>query len=62
MDCLEIPTEPCKCTNDKNCYYKQLKHKEQECEGLKEKIKKYSKINEQDTKDFGHHQENKDGK
>lgn len=22
MDCLEIPTQPCKCTNDKNCYYK----------------------------------------
>lgn len=52
MDCLEIPTQPCKCTNDKNCYYKQLKHKEQECEELKEKIKKYSKINEQDTRDF----------
>lgn len=32
--------------------YKQLKSKEQECEELKEQIKKYSNINEQDTKDF----------
>ena len=32
---------------DPNCYYKQLKRKEQECEELKEKIKKkYSNINE----------------
>jgi len=31
---------------------KQLENKEQECEELKEKINKYSKINEQDTRDF----------
>lgn len=29
-----------------------IEQKEEECERLKEKIKKYSKINEQDTKDF----------
>lgn len=39
MDCLEIPTQPCKCTNDKNCYYKQLKHKEQECKNLEEELR-----------------------
>lgn len=31
---------------------KKLEAKEQECKELKEKIKKYSKINEQDTRDF----------
>ncbi len=31
---------------------RQLKLKQQECEELQKKIKKYSKINEQDTKDF----------
>lgn len=36
MDCLEIPTQPCKCTNDKNCYYKQLKRQEQKNENLNE--------------------------
>lgn len=36
MDCLEIPTQPCKCTNDKNCYYKQLKRQEQKNEKLNE--------------------------
>ena len=39
MDCLEIPTQHCKCTNDKNCYYKQLKHKEQECKNLEEELR-----------------------
>lgn len=34
IDCLEIPTQPCKCTNDKNCYYKQLKRKEQALDKL----------------------------
>ncbi len=48
--CCEIDDEY--CFKDNNCYYKQLKRKEQECEELQEKIKKYSKINEQDTKDF----------
>ena len=32
--------------------YKQLKAKEQECEELKEKVKKYGEINEQETKDY----------
>lgn len=40
-----------------DCYFKQLKRKEQECEELKEKIKKYSKINEQDTKDFANYKQ-----
>jgi hypothetical protein len=40
----------CKMNND--CYYKQLKRLEQENKELKEKIKKYSAINEQDTKDY----------
>ena len=31
---------------------KQLKAKEQECEKLKEKVKKYGEINEQETKDY----------
>ena len=31
---------------------KQLKAKEQECEELKEKVKKYGEINEQETKDY----------
>jgi DNA repair exonuclease SbcCD ATPase subunit len=30
----------------------QLKRKEQECEELKEKVKKYGEINEQETKDY----------
>ena len=35
------------CEENPNCYYKLLKRKEQECEELKEKIKKkYSNINE----------------
>ena len=31
------------CEENPNCYYKQLKRKEQECEELKEKIKKILK-------------------
>ena len=40
------------CKYNPNCYYKQLKRKEQECEELKEKVKKYGEINEQETKDY----------
>ena len=29
-----------KCSNNPNCYFKQLKHKEQECEELKERLVK----------------------
>lgn len=36
---------------------RQLKLKQQECEELKEKIKKYSKINEQDTRDFANYKQ-----
>ena len=35
--CYDIHIEYAKCKNN-NCYYKQLKRKEQECEELKEKI------------------------
>ena len=40
------------CNGWENCYYKQLKRKEQKCEELKEKVKKYGEINEQETKDY----------
>ena len=40
------------CNKNPNCYYKQLKRKEQECERLKAKCKKYGEINEQETKDY----------
>lgn len=29
----------CDCNSNPNCYYKQLKRKEQECEGLKEELR-----------------------
>ena len=35
-----------------NLLDKQLQAKEQECEELKEKVKKYGEINEQETKDY----------
>ena len=35
-----------------DCDHKQLKRKEQECEELTEKVKKYGEINEQETKDY----------
>ena len=40
------------CKNVAVCYYKEYKAKEQECEELKEKVKKYGEINEQETKDY----------
>ena len=43
------------CKDCSYCMYKlkrQLKAKEQECEELKEKVKKYGEINEQETKDY----------
>ena len=52
MDCLLYPLQSDACKNTPNCYYKQLKRKEQECEELKEKVKKYGEINEQETKDY----------
>lgn len=33
---LENEDDFCDCTEEPNCYYKQLKRKEQECEQLKE--------------------------
>ena len=42
----------CHCKNNKDCYYRQLKRKEQECEELKAKCKKYGEINKQETKDY----------
>ena len=47
----EIITKHKLCKDNPNCVYKQLKAKEQECEELKEKVKKYGEINEQETKD-----------
>ena len=40
------------CKNIQNCYFKRWQRKEQECEELKEKVKKYGEINEQETKDY----------
>ena len=48
----EIITKHKLCKDNPNCVYKQLKAKEQECEDLKEKDKKYGEINEQETKDY----------
>lgn len=50
--CENLKEVEVECKYNSSCYFKQLKRKEQECEELKEKINKYSKINEQDTKDF----------
>lgn len=35
MNCLELPTQPFKCQNDKNCYFKQLARAKEENEKLK---------------------------
>ena len=44
------------CDEIKDCFVKELlgklAHKEQECEELKEKVKKYGEINKQETKDY----------
>ena len=48
----EIITKHKLCKDNPNCVYKQLKAKEQECEELKEKVKKYGEINKQETKDY----------
>ena len=48
----EIITKHKLCKDNPNCVYKQLKSQEQECEELKEKVKKYGEINEQETKDY----------
>ena len=39
----EIITKHNLCKNNPNCYYKQLKRKEQECEELKDKMKNCKK-------------------
>jgi hypothetical protein len=45
--------ERCYKANEYICNLnKNLKVKEQECEELKEKVKKYGEINEQETKDY----------
>ena len=46
----DLLSEPLVCADNPNCYYKQLKRKEQECEELKAKCKKYVEVNEQKTK------------
>ena len=38
MDCLLHPLQSDACKNNPNCYYKQLKRKEQECEELNKEI------------------------
>ena len=38
--------------NARNDLERELEQKEQECEELKEKVKKYGEINEQETKDY----------
>lgn len=44
------------CNDTDKCFikllYQQVEQKEQECEVLKEKVKKYGEINEQETKDY----------
>jgi len=47
--CCEIWDNECEA---QNCYYKQFQRLQQENAELKEKIKKYAKINEQETKDY----------
>ena len=41
-----------KCEDWSDCYFKRWQRKEQECEELKEKVKKYGEINKQETKDY----------
>lgn len=36
--------QPCKFIDEKNCYYKQLKRKEQECEELKKQLMQKSEV------------------
>ena len=42
----------CYCCDKPNCHYKNWQRKEQKCEELKAKCKKYGEINEQETKDY----------
>ena len=44
MDCILHPLQSDACKNNPNCYYKQLKRKEQKHEELKEEIKHYKQI------------------
>ena len=44
MDCILHPLQPDACKNNPNCYYKQLKRKEQECEELKKIINEIKEI------------------
>jgi hypothetical protein len=49
---LECKPKENGCYHYTKCLEEQLKAKEQECEELKEKVKKYGEINEQETKDY----------
>ena len=51
---------PCS-ENNYNCIWKKYLRKEQECKELKEKVKKYGKINEQETKDYAELKSENDG-
>ena len=43
---LENEDSRCNCSDNPNCYYKQLKRKEQECERLKQTLAEIKKIAE----------------
>jgi hypothetical protein len=47
----EISKEYCSCETNSNCYYKQLKRKEQECERLRKEIRLYDCIEKWGTKE-----------
>ena len=49
MDCLMYPLQSDACKNSPNCYYKQLKRKEQEYEELKKQNKILQKISESEV-------------
>ena len=49
---LKNTPHPKKCEGRKNCYYKQLKRKEQECEELKEKYNEYVKFHHYNNAEF----------
>lgn len=44
INCQNAATLTFNCSHASNCYYKQLKRKEEECESLKEKYSKYEEL------------------
>ena len=47
---LENEDSCCDCSDNPNCYYKQLKRKEQECEELKKTLIKIKEISKEEIK------------